>query len=130
MPPGLGGPPPDGSAGIAALPPSTYSVQRDATGHELGTPQTFDGPALAAPKLPVAIPLSTPGHTRPVTVGSVGSSGLRYRVYAIAVPGGQTTNVFAVPLREIDQTLHSLLEVEALVGGAVLLALGLCSPCS
>jgi two-component system OmpR family sensor kinase len=125
LPPVQGGRAPDGGGGIpASLPTSTYSVQRDASG-QAGAPQTFDGPTLAAPKLPAKIPLSTPGHTRAVTVGSVGSSGLRYRVYAIAVPGRQTTTIFAVPLREIDQTLQSLLEVEALVGGGVLLALAL-----
>jgi len=125
MPAGLGGPPPNGSGGIAAsLPTSTYVVQRDPTGRD-GTPQTFDGPKLPPPKLPAGIPLSTPGHAHAVTVGSAGNAGLRYRVYALGVPGSQTTTVFAVPLREIDQTLHSLLEVEALVGGGVLLALAL-----
>jgi two-component system, OmpR family, sensor kinase len=112
----LGGPP--------TLPTSTYSVQRNAAG-KAGTPETFDGPTLPAPKLPAKIPLSTPGHTHPVTVGSVGNSGLSYRVFAVALPGGQGTTVIAVPLRDIDQTLHSLLEVEGLVGGGVLLALAL-----
>ena len=126
--PGAGGPPggaPDGSVGVPpSLPPSTYSVRLSATG-QAGTPQVFDGPALAAPKLPAKIPLSTPGHVRAVTVGSVGSSGLQYRVYALATPDGPGTTVLAVPLREISQTLNSLLEVEGLVGGGVLLALGL-----
>ncbi|HWH12812.1 MAG TPA: HAMP domain-containing sensor histidine kinase [Solirubrobacteraceae bacterium] len=119
-----GGPPNQSGVVPPSLPPSTYSVQRSPTG-QAGTPQVFDGPALPAPKLPANVPLSTSGHTRPITVGSVGSSGLSYRVYAVAMPNGAGTTILAVPLREIDQTLNSLLEVEALVGGAVLLALGL-----
>jgi two-component system OmpR family sensor kinase len=121
-----GGPPAGSGAGEGPppLPTSTYSVQRNAAG-QAGTPETFNGPTLAAPKLPAKIPLSTPGHTRAITVGSVGDSGLSYRVFALAMPGGQGTTVIAVPLRDIDQTLHSLLEIEGLVGGGVLLALAL-----
>jgi two-component system OmpR family sensor kinase len=119
-----GAPPAGDGGGPPSLPPSTYSVQRDAAG-TAGAPQVFDGPTLDAPKLPKTIPLSTPGHTRPITVGSVGSSGLSYRVYAIAMSDGSGTTVLAVPLHDIDQTLHRLVEVEALVGGGVLLALGL-----
>jgi two-component system, OmpR family, sensor kinase len=115
---------PGDDPGPLSLPPSTYTVQRDSSGHG-GTPTTVYGPVLPAPKLPATIPISTPGHAHPITVGSVGDTGLSYRVYALAMTDGQGTTVFAVPLREIDQTLHQLLEVEGLVGGGVLLALGL-----
>ncbi len=120
--------PPDGGGGRGgggpvALPPSTYIVTRDAAGQG-GVATTKYGPVLPPPKLPPTIPVSQPGHPHPITVGSVGDTGLDYRVYAIAMPTGGAT-VFAVPLREIDQTLQSLLEVEGLVGGGVLLALGL-----
>jgi two-component system OmpR family sensor kinase len=56
------------------------------------------------------------------TVNSRDGSGLRYRAAAFAVGGGRTL-VVAVPLREVDQTLHRLLVVEGLVGGGVILAL-------
>jgi len=113
-----------GGGGPVALPPSTYIVVRDAAGHA-GASTTKYGPTLPPPKLPATIPLSQPGHARPINVGSVGATGLDYRVYAIPMPGAGGTTIFAVPLREIDQTLQSLIEVEGLVGGSVLLALGL-----
>jgi two-component system OmpR family sensor kinase len=65
----------------------------------------------------------TPGTLR--TVGSVGSSGLRYRVYTRQDPEDSGVTIAAVPLREVDSTLHRLLLVEALVIAGVLLALGL-----
>jgi two-component system OmpR family sensor kinase len=125
MPSGPGGSPPGGGgANPLSLPPSTYTVRRDASGQS-GTAETFYGPVLAPPRLPTTIPISAPGHAlRPITVGSVGDSGLRYRVYDVASQDGGST-VIAVPLREISQTLYSLLTVEGLVGGGVLLALGL-----
>jgi two-component system, OmpR family, sensor kinase len=59
-----------------------------------------------------------------VTVDARGDSGLRYRAVALPDRFGAGTTVVAVPLREVDQTLDSLLLVEALVIAAVLLALG------
>jgi two-component system OmpR family sensor kinase len=106
-----------------SVPTSTYTERLDAAGHVLGA-YTPSGPTLAVPKLPSHIPLSDAGHIRPITVGSAGSSGLHYRVISVATgdqPG--TTTVIAIPLREIDDTLSSLLEIEGLVGGGVLLAL-------
>jgi two-component system OmpR family sensor kinase len=58
------------------------------------------------------------------TVGSVGSSGLRYRAYARRDPEDSGVTIAAVPLREVDQTLSRLLLVEALVIAGVLVALG------
>jgi two-component system OmpR family sensor kinase len=72
-----------------------------------------------APKLPAQVPLG-----KLLTVGSVGSSGLRYRVFAKRDPEDTGITVAAVPLREVDQTLSRLLLVEGLVIGGVLLALG------
>jgi two-component system OmpR family sensor kinase len=60
-----------------------------------------------------------------VTIGSEGGSGLRYRVLAEPTHDHpDTTTVVAIPLREADATLASLLRVEALVIGGVLLLLG------
>jgi two-component system OmpR family sensor kinase len=71
-----------------------------------------------APVIPPRVPLN-----RLITVGSVGSSGLRYRVYASRDVDDGSITVVAVPLREVDQTLSHLLLVEALVIAAVLAAL-------
>jgi two-component system OmpR family sensor kinase len=60
-----------------------------------------------------------------LTVGSVGSSGLRYRAYASRDPEDSGLTIVAVPLRDVDQTLNRLLLVEGLVIAGVLLALGL-----
>jgi two-component system OmpR family sensor kinase len=107
-----GGPPP-------SLPPSTYTERRDAAGHVVGTPHTYGGPTLtAAPKLPATIP-----DNHPITVGSVGQSGLHYRVLSVPTRDQPGTTVIAIPMGEIDQTLQSLLEIEGLVGGGVLVAL-------
>jgi len=48
----------------------------------------------------------------------------RYRVYAQADPAGFGTTIVAIPLTEVDQTLHRLLAVEGLVIAGVLLVLG------
>src|SRR4029077_4536981 len=65
------------------------------------------------------LPRSLPLH-KPV---SVSAAGTRYRVLALPDRLGDGTTVVAVPLRDVDQTLHRLLLVEALVIGAVLLAM-------
>jgi two-component system OmpR family sensor kinase len=59
------------------------------------------------------------------TVGSVGSSGLRYRAYVAHDPEDSGLTVVAVPLREVDQTLSRLRLVETLVIVGALAALGL-----
>src|SRR5207244_12019024 len=78
----------------------------------------------SAPKLPAKMPLSSsPQHVKPITVGSVGKSGLRYRVIAVLTGDQPGTTIVAIPLHEVDQTLHRLLVVEVLVAAGVLLAL-------
>ncbi len=106
-----------------SLTASTFTERRDAGDRVLGSAVPY-GPALAPPRLPASIPISDMGHTRPITVGSTGSSGLQYRVIAEVThdqPG--TLTIIAIPLKEVDQTLGSLLAIEGLVGGGVLLAL-------
>jgi two-component system OmpR family sensor kinase len=101
------------------LPPGTYGQRREASGKVLNhTFITYGQAAPPAPKLPARMPLD-----ELFTVGSVGSSGLQYRVYARRDPEDSAVTVVAVPLREVDQTLSHLLLVEALVIVAVLLAL-------
>jgi two-component system OmpR family sensor kinase len=109
--------PSTGGSQPPSLPPSTYVGRRDVSGRSVGS-HTYGGPALAAPSLPKAIPLN-----RPITVGSVGATGLHYRVLAVATHDQPGTTVIAIPLRDIDQTLSSLLKIEAFVAGGALLAL-------
>ena len=113
---------PGGHSGQVNLPPGTYGQRRDAQGHVLGHRQ-IGYPSEAVPPAPKLPSVLTPGTLR--TVGSVGSSGLRYRVYTRQDPEDSGVTIAAVPLREVDSTLHRLLLVEALVIAGVLLALGL-----
>ncbi|TMK24013.1 MAG: HAMP domain-containing histidine kinase [Actinobacteria bacterium] len=105
------------------LPPGTYGQRTEASGKILGAERIrySETEAIpAAPLLPAHLPLG-----KVFTVGSVGSSGLRYRVLARRDPEDTAITVAAVPLHEVDQTLNRLLLVEGLVIGGVLLALGL-----
>jgi two-component system OmpR family sensor kinase len=104
------------------LPPGTYGQRREASGKVIGSLEfkysRESNPPV--PKLPARIPLH-----RLITVGSVGSTGLSYRVYATRDPEDSGITVVAVPLTEVKQTLDQLLLVEGLVILGVLAALGL-----
>jgi two-component system OmpR family sensor kinase len=103
------------------LPPGTYGQRRTAADKILGSvPFAYGQTAFAPPKLPAHVPLDTL-----FTVGSVGSSGLRYRVYASRDPEDSGITLVAVPLSEVKQTLSRLLVVEGLVIVGVLAALGI-----
>jgi len=101
------------------LPTGTYAQLRDASGKVLGS-HTFryDSATVVRPDIPAKL---TPGTI--VTVEGKSGDGARYRVLEVANGGGFV--VVAIPMREVDQTLHRLLTVEALVFAAVLLALGI-----
>jgi two-component system OmpR family sensor kinase len=117
-PRGPGGAP----GGQVNLPPGTYGQRRDASGKVLRHIQieySETETVPPTPKLPAQVPLG-----KLLTVGSVGSSGLQYRVFAKRDPEDTGVTVAAVPLREVNQTLSRLLLVESLVIGGVLLALG------
>jgi two-component system OmpR family sensor kinase len=102
------------------LPPGTYGQRREASGKILGSEQiTYGQTPPPAPKLPAHVPIG-----KLFTVGSVGSSGLRYRAYVTRDPDDSGLTLAAVPLSEVDATLSRLLLVEALVIVGVLLALG------
>jgi two-component system OmpR family sensor kinase len=115
---GFGG---DGGPG-PNLPPGTCGQRREASGKVIGKLLcfTYGQTAAAAPKLPASISVG-----QLITVGAVGSSGMRYRVYASRDPEDSGITVIAVPLTEVKQTLSRLLLVEALVIAGVLAALGL-----
>jgi len=122
----------------ARLSPDIYVEVLDASGTVV-----FDDPSGLvsandhdpAPQLPADLPVERqpPPHSfgqghgpyvpdRPsFEVRAVGSSGLRYRAQAVAVPGG--TLVTAVALAPTQATLNSLTHDELIVTGVVVLAL-------
>jgi len=111
-----GGPGPD-----LRLPSGTYGEERDAAGKTIGSPIVFGYTAgvTADPKLPKDIPIG-----KPITVDGENGDSNHYRVLAQRNPFGSGTTVVAIPMRDVDQTLHRLLAVEALVIAGVLLLLG------
>jgi two-component system, OmpR family, sensor kinase len=104
--------------GAANFPYGTYGERRDANGRRVATlPLTQLGQSTpSTPTLPGKLPANR--------VVSVSAGGTRYRVVAVPDRFDTGTTVVAVPLREVDQTLHRLLLVEGLVIAGVLLALG------
>jgi two-component system OmpR family sensor kinase len=102
------------------LPPGTYGQRRSSSGAIVGHVLiSFGQAAPPKPVIPAHVPVG-----KLFTVGSTGSSGLRYRAYVIRDPEDSGLTLIAVPLREVDQTLSRLLLVEGLVIVGVLLALG------
>jgi two-component system OmpR family sensor kinase len=99
------------------FPYGTYGERRDASGSVVASlPLTRYGQTTpTTPKLPKSLPLNKPV--------SVDADGTRYRVLAVPDRFDSGATVVAVPLRDVDQTLHRLLLVEALVIGLVLLAM-------
>jgi two-component system OmpR family sensor kinase len=120
---GPGGPPAGGGGGVN-LPPGTYGQRREASGKVIGRPviikYSTTESVRPAPKLPAQVPLG-----KLLSVDSVGTSDVHYRVYALHDPEDSGITVVAVPLTDVDQTLQRLLVVEALVIAGVLAALGL-----
>jgi two-component system OmpR family sensor kinase len=103
------------------LPPGTYGQRRTADGTVLGSTRISYGQTLPpGPKIPANLEVG-----QHITVDSVKSGGPRYRVVASADRDDSGITVVAIPLRDVDQTLHRLLRVEGLVIAGVLLALGL-----
>ncbi len=110
------------------LPSGTYGELVDPGGRVLRGPvMIYDGePVLAPPRLPKRLPLASSGGPALFTVDSTHGSSLRYRVATLPLMTGAGTVVVALPLREVDQTLHDLIVVEALVvGGVIILLVGL-----
>jgi two-component system, OmpR family, sensor kinase len=103
------------------LPFGTYGEERDAAGKVVGSPIVFNyGQNVTAdPDLPARVPIG-----KPFTVHGKDGDDKSYRVLAARDPGHSTVTVVAIPMRDVEQTLHRLLAVEALVIGGVLLLLG------
>ena len=109
-------PPPEN----VSLPSGTYGQLRTADGTVIGSkPISYGDSLLSPPKIPANLKVG-----EYITVDSKDGS-LRYRVLASKDLQDPGITVVAIPLRDVDQTLHRLLLVEALVIGGVLVALGL-----
>jgi two-component system, OmpR family, sensor kinase len=110
--------------GPASLPPGTFGELIAPDGKVVRQRTfTYGEPAPSPPKLPAHPLMSHAGSPLKLfTVHASSGSGLRYRVAAFGVQGGDTV-VVAVSLRETDDTLHRLVVVQGLVGGGVILAL-------
>jgi two-component system OmpR family sensor kinase len=117
--PGRGGP----VGGAAVLPPGTFGALLGSGGKLIRT-RTFSYGERSQPRpvVPKQFPVSTEQSLRTFTVHSHGASGQSYRAAAVRTRDGRTVLV-AVPLREVNQTLHRLIMVELLVGAGVILAL-------
>jgi len=118
-PPGIGadGRPGAGGGPNLNLPPGTYGQRREADGRVLGGHSFFGYGQRepAVPRIPAKVALE-----RLLTVGSYGSSGLQYRIYATRDFDDGGITVVAIPMREMQQTLSHLLLVEGLVIAGVL----------
>jgi two-component system OmpR family sensor kinase len=101
------------------FPYGTYGERRDASGVRVAALPLTRVEGSTTPKAP-SLPRSLPTNR----IVSVSAGGTRYRVLAVPDRFDTGTTVVAVPLREVDQTLHRLLLVEALVIGGVLLLMG------
>ncbi len=130
------GPPGPGLGAGNAVPLGTYAAVLDRSGEVLvhRTYEYGSSESTAQPDLPESLPGSTEAGSsvgdRIFSTGAV-SSGPSYRVIASALGVSPSdvrgTVVVAIPLTELNSTLHRLLWVEAAVAIGVLLAVGLLS---
>ncbi len=103
----------------------TYGIVLDSSGKVLESrPFTYGETPASPPSLPRHFPISqfTSHDVHLFTVSSQAGSSLTYRAAAFTLKNGRTL-IIAVPLHDVDQTLQQLTEVEALVGGGVILGL-------
>jgi two-component system OmpR family sensor kinase len=110
-----------GPASSNGVPPGTYAQFRDATGEVLAQTPTFANEAV--PKLPkgpisagMDFTLARP-HYRVKTASAT--------LTVVSGQGVSGTLVVAIPMRDVDDTLHHLLVIELLVAAGILFALAL-----
>jgi two-component system OmpR family sensor kinase len=101
------------------FPYGTYGERRNAGGVRVAALPLTRVEGSTTPKAPT-LPRNLPTNR----IVSVSAGGTRYRVLAVPDRFDTGTTVVAVPLRDVDQTLHRLLLVEAMVIGGVLLLMG------
>ncbi|MGZ6979365.1 MAG: sensor histidine kinase [Acidimicrobiia bacterium] len=108
-------------AAVAAAAPGAYIEVRDENDVPLGGGSTRGDYSTATPKLPTHISgLDAPNDVRYLTVDAKGS-GPPFRLRAEELSDGGFLLV-ALPLDEVNRTLHQLFVIELVVTGAALLA--------
>ncbi len=128
----------DGGGGLppfTTLPTGTYVAFVDTSGKAVAwlITRPYGEPAPPHPVLPSGMGSIDPGEDgAKYTTGAVDGSALRYRLMAQSASQvdpdlGPYTLVVAVPLTDVERTLHQLLVIEVLVAVGVALALGLVS---
>jgi two-component system, OmpR family, sensor kinase len=124
-PPGL--PPGPGPPEAFQLPPGTYGVLRNASGHSVSHVLfSYGQQPLAAPALPKSVPVSRGiGPPDTFTVGERGGGSTQFRALAFRPAGSPLTAVIAVPLNDYQDTLHHVTLIGAIVTASVLVALAL-----
>jgi two-component system OmpR family sensor kinase len=108
------------------LPSGTYGALVDRRGRILRGPVTISNgeQRLSAPAFPKKFRLSHADQTPELfSVDSIRGKTPRYRVAALPLESGAGTVIVALPLDELDDTLHELVLVESLVVGVLILAL-------
>lgn len=121
-PPGMLGP---GGGGLPnELPIGAYAQLRSPDGRVLSTASFgYRSSGVARPDLSGDIPVTRYGEPLDVvTVGARGGGGPDFRVAAVADDWGRVTYA-AVPTSDMNETLDQLLLIEAVVTGAILIAL-------
>jgi two-component system, OmpR family, sensor kinase len=114
-----------GRGPLTQQPSGTYGELLAADGDVLKTTEFSYGEGSPSPPAldkRLAVSSFQDAHPHVFTVDSRAGSSLQYRVVALSVSDGRTL-VVAVPLREVEQTLHRLVIVELLVGAGVVIAL-------
>ena len=113
--------------GLRGLPYGTYGQLRDSTGTVVRS-GVLTEPGKVKPVPPV-LPNKLTAVSEHHFSAHAPHSGTHFRVLATPITAGPlapgNTLVVAIPLTDIDQTLHHLLLVELLVAGSVLVALAL-----
>ena len=115
---------PGGGPDVFQLPPGTYGALRNARGKTVSAlPFGYGEQKLPAPALPKNPPISTiAGPTQTFTVDArTGST--QFRVAAFRPPGSSFTAFVAVPLSDVQDTLHHVALIGGIVTAAVLIGL-------
>jgi two-component system, OmpR family, sensor kinase len=122
FPGGVGGLPKQAQFGT----PGTFGEYVNPAGKRVG--KAVGGSSNYVPALPAGFPRTTNlNHPHPFTVAAVGHPSLHYRVLAIPSNIGPGTTIVAVSLNDTEASLSQLKQIEAIVIGAVLLALAICA---
>ena len=95
-----------------ARPPSNFYVQGVDTGGDVWM-------AINDRKAQPALPDSNDVGSTPVTVGSVGDSGVRWRAVSVRGSNGELITV-AIDLSDVQSTVRSLIWLQIAIGAAVL----------